>query len=62
MLSLCYAIKIGLNSFVKSKYVGVIQYVQHLIMGDMLAHMNVLNHQASFLKSNYTPLSYTCCS
>ncbi len=48
MLSLCYAIKIGLNSFVKSKYVGVIQYEHHLIMGDMLARMNVLNHQASF--------------
>ncbi len=50
MLSLCFAINTGLISFVKSKYVGVIQYVHHLIMGDMLARMNVLNHQASFLK------------
>jgi hypothetical protein len=48
MLSLCYAIKTDLNSFVKSKYFGVIQYVYYLKMGDMLARMNVLTHQASF--------------
>jgi hypothetical protein len=50
MLSLCYAIKTGLSSFVKSKYVGVIQYVYHLIMVDMLARMNALHHDASFFK------------